>query len=247
MELNIKTEDKEFQLTSDKIYGVYSKIPLEKIKTKEIKWNNKIITKEELFQITSIVKSEWNQIDYIESVLEYIEFYIRENELSIKDEEKKMIDSLRIVGFDQDIIYKSVRKLSTSEKKRLQISLALLRNPEIIIVEDAFTGLDMKNKKKIEMLFLRLKEQFKKIMILETKNSNILYRYTEYIYIIKNDKIWLEGNTKEIYEKVNTLKKAGINIPDIVSFTFLAKKEKKVKIEYHKDIRDIIKDIYKHV
>ena len=97
------------------------------------------------------------------------------------------------------------------------------------------------------MLLIRLKEQFKKIIILETKNSNILYKCTGYLYIIKNDKIWLEGKTEEIYEKVGLLRKAGVKIPDIVSFTYLAKKEKKVKIEYHKDIRDIIKDIYKHV
>ena len=29
--------------------------------------------------------------------------------------------------------------------------------------------------------------------------------------------------------------------------TYLARKDKEVKIDYHKDIRDIIKDIYKHV
>ena len=37
------------------------------------------------------------------------------------------------------------------------------------------------------------------------------------------------------------------SIPEIIEFTYLAKKKKSVKIDYHKDIRDIIKDIYKHV
>ena len=43
------------------------------------------------------------------------------------------------------------------------------------------------------------------------------------------------------------LRKSTFDIPDIVEFTHKAKKTKKVKIDYHKDIRDIIKDIYKHV
>ena len=62
-----------------------------------------------------------------------------------------------------------------------------------------------------------------------------------------NDKILKEGNTFDILTNVNYLKKNKIDIPDIVEITYLALKNKKVKIDYHKDIRDIIKDIYKHV
>ena len=43
------------------------------------------------------------------------------------------------------------------------------------------------------------------------------------------------------------MKKNRVNIPEIVEFTYQAKKEKKAKIDYHRDIRDLIKDIYKHV
>ena len=43
------------------------------------------------------------------------------------------------------------------------------------------------------------------------------------------------------------MKRNKIDIPEIIEFTYLAKKQKNVKIDYHKDIRDIIKDIYKHV
>ena len=43
------------------------------------------------------------------------------------------------------------------------------------------------------------------------------------------------------------IKRNGYKVPEIVQFTYKAIKKKKVKIDYHKDIRDIIKDIYKHV
>ena len=35
-------------------------------------------------------------------------------------------------------------------------------------------------------------------------------------------------------------------MPNLVKFTMLAK-AKKVKLSYHRDIRDLIKDVYKHV
>ena len=51
----------------------------------------------------------------------------------------------------------------------------------------------------------------------------------------------------DILTNIDFLNKNKIDIPDIVEITYLAYKKKKIKIDYHKDIRDIIKDIYKHV
>ena len=64
---------------------------------------------------------------------------------------------------------------------------------------------------------------------------------------VKNNKVLLEGKTDEVYQRVNYLQRNGFDIPDIVLFTYLARKKKNVNISYHKDIRDIIKDIYKHI
>ena len=62
-----------------------------------------------------------------------------------------------------------------------------------------------------------------------------------------NLEILVEGDTKDIFQRVDFLSRNKINIPEIVEFTYLAKKKKNVSIDYHSDIRDIIKDIYKHV
>ena len=39
---------------------------------------------------------------------------------------------------------------------------------------------------------------------------------------------------------------SGLDVPYLVDFTNKAK-SKKVKLSYHKDILDLIKDVYKHV
>ena len=62
--------------------------------------------------------------------------------------------------------------------------------------------------------------------------------------ILKNNKVYLEGSTDKVYQNPDLSN--DIDIPDLVRFTNLAKK-KKVKLSYHKDIRDLIKDVYKHV
>ena len=133
------------------------------------------------------------------------------------------------------------------EKKQLQMALALLSNPEIIIIEEPFKWLDKQNEKKLIMLLQRLRDQFKKTIIVSSQDSEILYKYTNTMLFIKNGNIVLTGPTKDCYIRVDFLKKNKFHIPEIVEFTHIAKKNKDVKIDYHKDVRDIIKDIYKHI
>ena len=105
----------------------------------------------------------------------------------------------------------------------------------------------MKNEKRIVMLLNKMKDQYQKTIIIVSNNTDKIYKYTSHLIIFKNEKILIEGNTINIYIKIPFLTKNKIEIPEIVEFTYLANKQKNANLEYHKDIRDIIKDIYKHV
>ena len=97
------------------------------------------------------------------------------------------------------------------------------------------------------MLLQKIKEQYNKTLIITSEESEAIYKYTTNLIVFKNDKILATGNTYEIMQRVDFLKKNRISVPKIVEFTYLARKKKNIKIDYHKDVRDIIKDIYKHV
>lgn len=181
------------------------------------------------------------------NILNIMTDYIKRHNLIMKDPIKKITDSLRIVELEEKMLTRNIETLSSSEKKLFQIALCLLSNPEIIILDEPFKCLDKANEKKVIMLLQRLKDQFKKTIIIHSEDSNILYKYTNNMLFIKNDDIFLSGKTDELYLRVDYLKKNKFEIPDIVQFTYIAKKKYQVKIDYHKDVRDIIKDIYKHI
>lgn len=194
----------------------------------------------------SIVNT-YTQLPFIKTVLEYMNYIITSKNLKINKPNKKISDSLRIVGLNDKYLLRELNTLSSSEKELIQIAASLLSNPEILIFTDQFQRLDLKSQKRIYMLLLRLKEQYHKTIIILSNNANILYKYCTRGIIIKNDRILLDGNIKEVYSRVDLLKRNKFAIPTIVEFTHQAKKIKGVKIDFHKDIRDIIKDIYKHV
>lgn len=194
----------------------------------------------------SIVNT-YTQLPFIKTVLEYMNYIITSKNLKINKPNKKISDSLRIVGLNDKYLLREINTLSSSEKELIQIAVSLLSNPEIIILTNQLSRLDLKNQKKIYMLLLRLKEQYHKTIIILSDNADILYKYCTRGIIIKNGRILADGAIKDVYSKVELLKRNKIPIPMFAEFTHQARKNKKVKIDFHKDIRDIIKDIYKHV
>lgn len=257
---NIKSNDWEFStmLTGEDIIGItgpeYEELlgilRLEKIPDGKITIDQTELTTEnylEKYKKISKVENKFHKINYLNTVKEHMDYIIQYYHLQIKNIDKKEKDSLKIVGLDQGILDRNITTLSKSERKKVQIAISLLSNPDMILLSDPFCGLDIKSIKKLMMVFNKLKDQFQKIIVIGTNDSDILYQYTTKILFVKNKRIFLEAKTEEGYERVDYLKRNGFKLPDRVLFTYKAIKKKKVKIEYHKDIRDIIKDIYKHV
>ena len=194
----------------------------------------------------SIIREDFESISFKSTIYEYMNYEIENKNIVLKNDLKKINDSLKIVGLNKLSLDRNINTLSESEKKLLQLAIALLSNPEILIFEEPFNKLDLKNEKKLVLLLRKIKEKYDKTIIFISSNSNLLYKYTDYL-IVYDDKLLKEGKTSTILEDVEFLKRNSLSVPEIVEFTYLAKKKYNVKIDYHSDIRDIIKDIYKHV
>ncbi len=258
--INHKLEDEELNLViphnkiiglvNDKSNKIFDLISLKKIGKGKILINNEKIVKEDIIIHRKRISRVEDNIDiprFILTVEDFMNMEFKNNNLSIKNPDKKIRDSLKIVGLNDNYVTRTITSLSNSEKKLILIAKALLSNPDTIILEEPFKYLDLNQEKRLFMLLLKLKEQFNKTIVLKSGDTNSIYNYTTEVIIVKNDNILMQGETKESFHRVDFLKRNGIKIPNCVKFTYLAKKEKDVKIEYHSDIRDIIKDIYKHV
>ena len=247
-----------FTIKAKEINGILGKdyhdlvkiIKLRKDYNGTVNINNEKLLKEDILKYIkkiSVVPLELEYNSFCETVYDLMIYEIKRKNIKLKNSEKKIKDSLVIVGLEENYLERKITTLSSSEKKIVQLAIALISNPEVIIIEDIFKYLDKNWEKKVIMLLQKIKEQYSKTIVLASDNSEEIYKYTSNLIIFKNDKILASGNTYEIMQRVDFLKKNRISIPKIVEFTYLAKKKKNIKIDYHKDVRDIIKDIYKHV
>lgn len=193
-----------------------------------------------------IVREDYLSSNFLNKVYEYMYYEVRRKRLILKNPKKKINDSLRIVGLNTTYLNRNINSLSSSEKILVILAISLLSNPDIIILLNLFKYLDKTNEKDLMMLLEKIKDQYNKTIVLINDDSEIMYKYTKYL-IIKKNSLYIEDDTDKLLQRVDFLHKNNIKVPEIIELTHLIKKKKKIKLEYHKDVRDILKDIYKHV
>lgn len=252
--MEIELNEIGFKICNDRINGIYTStndkiIKLLSLDDQNTKINKKILSKQEIYDYKNniFIVDEYFEYSNYKTVYDLLLSIIKDYNLYPKNINKKIIDAIKIVGLKEDIINQGLNEISTSEKKLLMIAIALLINTNTIVLIEPFKILDISNQKRIIILFQKLIDKYKKKIIIVSDNIDILLKYTKYLVIIKNNKAIIEGDTFEIMKNVELLKKHHIEVPEIIEITYLAKKKKNVRIDYFKDIRDIIKDIYKHV
>lgn len=188
-----------------------------------------------------------NKMLYTGSFYYAMKSEIRKKKINLRNPDKKIIDALKIVGLGVNKLNQDIGSFSSSEKKLALLALGLLRNTKVIMLEEPFRGLDYKQEKQLYRLLKKLQDKYNKTIILVSTNSEYLYQYTEYLFVMKNNKVIREGRSYDIYKDIKYLKDNKIHIPKINEIAYLAQKNKNVKIDFHRDVRDIIKDIYRHI
>lgn len=111
--------------------------------------------------------------------------------ISKKELDKIVEEKLRVVGlYDEvkDSLKKSATKLSGGQKQRLCIARALTINPEVLLLDEPCSALDIENTMIIEKLLKELKESMTVIIV--THNIEQAKRIGDEIITMDNGKIF---------------------------------------------------------
>lgn len=87
-------------------------------------------------------------------------------------EEPEIRAALKKAGLDPDL-KKSVSKYSLGMRQRLGIAQAIMENPDFMILDEPFNGLDKDGVKDIRRLLLELKDQGKTILLASHNSEDI--------------------------------------------------------------------------
>ncbi len=126
---------------------------------------------------------------------------VKENlEFSQKKNVKEILKDLSI---PENLLNEYPNTLSIGVQKRIGLARAILKDPEILILDEPTTGLDPIISKQINLIIKKLVKEKKITTITVTHDMNSVYEFSDYTAFIKNGSISWYGKSKDIKKNGN--------------------------------------------
>ena len=114
--------------------------------------------------------------------------------------EKIVRENLEVTGLWEEVkdeLNKSALKLSGGQQQRLCIARALTAEPQILLLDEPCSALDVKSTQTIEELLLKLKETY--TIVIVTHNLFQARRIADNCIFMLNGEIWEQNITEELF------------------------------------------------
>ena len=178
------------------------------IKYKGLTQTGKIFFKNELISKSNIEDIIKNKISIIfQDPMSFLNPSMRcgnqiNEALKVRDKQS-VLDLIEKVKIPNPIetYNKYPHELSGGQQQRIMIAIAIAKNPDLIIADEATSSLDSLVKKDILKLLIQLKKEFKTSLIIVSHNLNLIYSISNYVLVMNKGRIVEKGTTKQLFKK----------------------------------------------
>ncbi len=184
---------------------------------------------------------------FLKTVREEIEFALQNFNFKLTEKDKRVSDSLRMVGLNDDYLNRSPLELSRGEQRKVALAMILSFNPKLILLDEPTMGLDASSRKHLMKLLKMMKLRYNKTIVIVSSDTDVLHTVSDQVLVLNEGRIVTSGDKYTIFGDYDLLNKYHINIPKIIEFSNLVKHKKNINIGYRDDINDLMKDVYRYV
>jgi len=121
---------------------------------------------------------------------------------------EKAISSVNIERFSQ----RPVEQLSGGERQRAFLALALAQNPQVILLDEPTTYLDIRYQLQLLELMKKLNQEQGLTIITVLHELNFAARYSHRLAMLKNGSIWALGKTDNVMTPENISQVFGLEV-----------------------------------
>ncbi|CAD7289073.1 Vitamin B12 import ATP-binding protein BtuD [Campylobacter majalis] len=94
-----------------------------------------------------------------------------------------------------------IQKLSGGQKQRVALARALMRDPEILLLDEPLSALDIKTRENLQEYLAKIHAQHNISIILVSHDVAEIYRLCERVYVVDDGKIQSALSPKELFLK----------------------------------------------
>ncbi len=136
---------------------------------------------------------------------------------------ERVEESLKAVGMYEFRKY-SPNKLSGGQKQRVSIAGVIAMHPKCIILDEPTAMLDPKGRKEVIRAVRALNDVERITVILITHYMEEVI-YADKVYVMDKGRVTMQGTPKEVFSKVEELKKLRLDVPQVTLLAHELRKE----------------------
>lgn len=169
--------------------------------------------------------------------------------LGVRPEEirRKVDEALVTVGMEEYSKH-SPHQLSGGQKQRIAIAGILAMDPECIVLDESTSMLDPHGRYEVVEVLKRLNKDRGITIVLITHHMDEAVE-ADKVYVMEDGSIILNGTPRQIFENVNLVRQAGLDVPQVTALAYELKQDgfpiNKLPLtipEMIKEIQTLIKD-----
>lgn len=146
------------------------------------------------------------------------ELYYQLPKSQSKDEKQKQIKDMAKKFKLTKLLGTTINSLSVSEQLRLQIAVSIISQPKILLIDDVSMYFDKKEHLELVKTLKEINKE-KSLTIIMVVNDLECALESNYIYVISESEVVIEGKPHEVLEKDNILNKAGLELPFMIDLS----------------------------
>ncbi len=105
--------------------------------------------------------------------------------------------------------------LSFGQKKRAAIAGVLAMEPEVLVLDEPTAGLDPIGVSELMRLLRQIQTELGITVIISTHDIDIVPLYCDFVYVMNNGSIILEGTPKQVFAEKEALRGVNLRLPRI--------------------------------
>jgi energy-coupling factor transport system ATP-binding protein len=135
----------------------------------------------------------------------------------------RVLDAVKFVGLDTDLLQKSPFDLSGGQKRRVAIAGIIAMRPEILVLDEPAAGLDPTGRNEIFEGLVRYRNETGATVIIVSHSMEDMAKIADHMIVTAGGRCVMQGGCDEIFSRAGELRKIGLDTPQITGLFVLLK------------------------
>ncbi len=117
------------------------------------------------------------------------------------DSTSRLKDLLELMQLPEDVLNRYPHELSGGQQQRAGLCRAMMLNPELLLLDEPFSGLDTLTRRSIHEQFLSLQERESVSCVLVTHDPQEATNLAQDIVVMRNGRVQQHGTVEEVMDR----------------------------------------------